>query len=70
MKVGAGSLKKLIKLINLWPDWSKRTEKGPEEIKLQMREENYPSTPQKYKNCKRILWKVTSQQIGQSGRNI
>jgi len=39
MKPEAGSLKKLIKWIKLWPELSKRKEKGPEYIKSQVREE-------------------------------
>ena len=71
MKPEIGSLKKKsIKFINLWPPHtSRKNEKGPKEIKSQIRGEIQPR-PQKYKkNYKRILWKTPCQQTGQLRRN-
>ena len=39
----------LIRLINPWPDLSKRKEKGPKLIKSWMKEEQSQPTPKKYK---------------------
>ena len=46
-QINACSLKELIRSINLWPDLSKRKEKGPKLIKLWMKRERSPLTPRK-----------------------